>query len=134
MRLVNDSREAPNLSLVYWPPFDEARGVLPQRAFLVATHDQSDEICLVDRIIAPQKRPKHPEAGANVFFGIPCFDWTQAAWFGHTRLHWDTVGFNWKRLAYIACFRPELDALGLSWTRTLKLDAFGQWYLGVTAS
>ena len=23
MRFVNDSQEAPNLSLVYWPPFDE---------------------------------------------------------------------------------------------------------------
>ena len=29
MRFVNDSQEAPNLSLVYWPPFDEANGESP---------------------------------------------------------------------------------------------------------
>ena len=34
-----DSQEAPNLTLVYWPPFDEAAGVMPVRAFLVAMHD-----------------------------------------------------------------------------------------------
>ena len=39
MRFVNDSQEAPNLSLVYWPPFDEKKGVMPRRAFLVAQHD-----------------------------------------------------------------------------------------------
>jgi hypothetical protein len=39
MRFVNDSQEAPNLSLVYWPPFDEKRGIMPRRAFLVALHD-----------------------------------------------------------------------------------------------
>ena len=39
MRFVNDSQEAPNLQLVYWPPFEVARGIMPTRAFLVANHD-----------------------------------------------------------------------------------------------
>ena len=39
MRFVNDSQEAPNCQLVYWPPFDAAKGIMPRRAFLVAQHD-----------------------------------------------------------------------------------------------
>ena len=39
MRLINDSQEAPNLALLYWPPPDEAAGVMPRRIFLMATHD-----------------------------------------------------------------------------------------------
>ena len=43
-RFVNDSQEAPNTTLVYWPPFEQPSsanpmGVLPKRAFLVAAHD-----------------------------------------------------------------------------------------------
>ena len=39
MRFVNDSQEAPNLQLIYWPPLELAKGILPRRAFLVAQHD-----------------------------------------------------------------------------------------------
>lgn len=39
LRFVNDSREAPNLQLIYWPPFEPAKGIMPRRAFLVAQHD-----------------------------------------------------------------------------------------------
>ena len=39
MRLVNDCQEAPNLQLLYWPPPDEAAGVMPRRIFLMARHD-----------------------------------------------------------------------------------------------
>ena len=39
MRFVNDSQEAPNLMLVYWPQFDKEQGIMPTRAFLVAQHD-----------------------------------------------------------------------------------------------
>ena len=27
------------MQLVYWPPFDEAKGIMPRRAYLVAHHD-----------------------------------------------------------------------------------------------
>lgn len=36
MRLINDSQAAPNLQILYWPATD---GVLPRRAFLVASED-----------------------------------------------------------------------------------------------
>ena len=39
MRLMNDCEEAPNLQLFYWPPPDEAAGIMPRRIFLMSTHD-----------------------------------------------------------------------------------------------
>ena len=33
MRLVNDSQEAPNLTLVYWPPFDGDRNLHAYSSF-----------------------------------------------------------------------------------------------------